>query len=149
MIQVSRERKDTEAQDFWQYVLQILQKLKHGGMSDEEDATQVVTRGEVTGTEPIKRVLDLEFRNPYFRGLFEAVDKTKASENMVFNRGGKQAMKRIRVDTVSVRQPPKGLPRNFLSDKFLQTLLPHEEAALRLKKDFVFRHFENVGSYDY
>lgn len=143
-MRVSRERNERSSEEFWSYVLRILNILKHDGMSDEEDTEQVVRRGEVQGVETVKAVLVLKFRNPYFRGLFELVDKTKGLESMVFNRAGKMPMKRIRVNAMSAhRQPPEGLPRNFLDDVFLASLLPHEEAALRLKQDFELRQFDN------
>lgn len=143
MIQVSHERNDRSSEEFWNYILQLLNTLKHDGMSDEEDADQVVTRSGVTEVEPIKQVLVLKFQNPYFRGLFELVDKAKGLKDMVFNQSGRVPMKRIRVDTVSSRQPPKGLSRNFLHPEFLASLLLHEQTMLHLKKDFELRHFDN------
>ncbi len=142
MIKVCRERNDVDGQNFWEYVLQILHEFKHHGMSDEEDAEELVTRGGMAGIEATRRVLVLKFRNPYFRRLFELVDKTKGLETMIFNGSGKVPMKRIRIDATSNRQPPKGLPRNFLSDEFLETMLPHEKEALCLKGDFELRHFD-------
>ena len=145
MIRVSRERNDPPATDFWQYILQILQHLQHDGMSDEEDANQLVTRGEFSGIEPIKQVLVLRFRNPYFRKLFEMIDQTKAFEKLVFTQTGRQALKRVRVGTASTREPPKGLPRNFLDENYLAGLLPYQVDALWCTKDSTLRQIEGLA----
>ena len=140
MIRVCRDRNNVEGEEFWTYVLMLTQMLGPQGMSDEEDADQPVTRGAVTIQEPVKAILDLEFRNPYFRRLFEVVDSTKILERMIFNRLGKEPMKRVRIELVSNRSPPNGLPKSFFNPRYLEKLMEHELDGL-FGRDFELREF--------
>lgn len=141
MVQVSQERNDEAAVEFWRYVLSILHKFQHDGMSDEEDAYQDVTTGGVTIKEQVKEVMILGFRNPYFRPLFEMVDQIKGLESMVFRDAGKAPMRRVRSSRISHRDPPKNLPKNFLNPKYVQALAPFRQELLKLKAEFELRPF--------
>jgi hypothetical protein len=74
MLKASRERNDEREIELWKYVLFVLDELKHVGMSDEEYVLQPIIRGGITTNKPFKAVLHLNFRNKYFRELFEVVD---------------------------------------------------------------------------
>jgi hypothetical protein len=105
---------------FWSYVTDTLNHLGVHGMSDEEDAKLNVSLGEegVMVQQHVRLVLDLDWRHPSFRKLFELIDKTKGIEDLIFSQVGNARLPRHRVAKVSNRSPPKNLPRGFFRDNF-------------------------------
>ncbi|KAK7448408.1 hypothetical protein VKT23_013672 [Stygiomarasmius scandens] len=152
MTQVLHERGDVEGEEMWQYSLRCLGELQHGGMSDEEEATETVT---INGTEnrvQVRKVKKLSWRHPSFRGLFEMVDQTREVEASIFSRQGRPPMRRIRVDEGpnQPRPPPKHLPASFFNPEYLQELkkFPYQIDALQLSKnDFPLREVSNLPDF--
>ncbi|KAJ3728478.1 hypothetical protein C8R42DRAFT_572095 [Lentinula raphanica] len=142
MVKASRQRKDSNALKFWTYGLNCLHKLKHEGMSDEEDATVTHIANGVETREQVRHVLAPDFRHPVLRPYLELVDQTRGLEAMIFKQTGRARMRRIRVDKISHRPPPKRLPASFFRDGFLDSLMEHEKDDLRIsKRDFVLYSF--------
>ncbi|KAJ3766050.1 hypothetical protein FB446DRAFT_654368 [Lentinula raphanica] len=139
MIRAETERNRQPAVVFWSYVLTCLDKLKHDGMSDEEDG--VLNEGH-ENEEQVKFVLVADFRHPSLRQLFEIVDKTPGLEELIFKQTGRTRRKRVRIDKVSKRPPPKRLPTAFFRDGYLDSLMPHQREDLVLsRKEFALHTF--------
>ncbi|KAK7442266.1 hypothetical protein VKT23_016237 [Stygiomarasmius scandens] len=140
MIQVCRERNDKEGEKMWQYVLRCLEKLKHDGMSDEEDGMlEATVNGQKTITRA-RKVLQLPWRHKSFRGLFEMVDGVRGAEVSIFSQQGRSPLQRIHVDTSSShRIPPKHLPGSFFNPDYIKeaSKFPYQLSDLRISK----KHF--------
>ncbi|THV01475.1 hypothetical protein K435DRAFT_655235, partial [Dendrothele bispora CBS 962.96] len=153
MVQVMRERNDKEGEKMWNYVLNCLGKLEHDGMSDEEEGTEeIVTDGKVTRVQ-VRKVMQVTWRHPSFRGLFELVDKTRGVEAAIFSRQGRPPMTRIRVDEEPSRKrpPPKHLPVSFFKPEYLQDLskYSYQIDELRMsKKEFPLYEVNNLQNPD-
>ncbi|THU96438.1 hypothetical protein K435DRAFT_664478 [Dendrothele bispora CBS 962.96] len=141
MVQALRRKGDKEGEVMWQYVLNCLGRLRHEGMSDEEDAVETtLSEGRETRIQ-VRHVTELSWRHPSFRRLFEMVDRTREVEDTIFSRQGRPPIKRIRVDANPAKQrsPPTGLPTSFFEPGHLQELAkyPYQIDDLKLsKKDF-------------
>lgn len=132
MIRVCRERNDKRGQEFWSYVLLVVDMLKTDGMSDEEDGTAAVNFGGFVRDHAVKKVLHLYWRHPWFRDLFEIVDSAPAVERLIFHRAGGPRMPRIRTDDISKRPPPTGLPEAFYRPEYLDGMLTVDREDLRI-----------------
>ncbi|KAJ3759351.1 hypothetical protein EV360DRAFT_42090 [Lentinula raphanica] len=142
MVNAARQRKDKNALKFWTYGLNCLYKLKHEGMSEEEDATVTHIVNGVETHEQVRHVLAPDFRHPVLRPYWQLVDQTRGLEDMIFKQTGRARMRRIRVDKVSNLPPPKHLPASFFRDGYLDSLMEHEKDDLRLsKREFVLYSF--------
>ncbi|THU79656.1 hypothetical protein K435DRAFT_697323 [Dendrothele bispora CBS 962.96] len=142
MINIQRDQDDDMGVAFWSYVLNVLSRLTHQGMSDEEDEERPTSIGQLRVMEQVRVVQELDWRETSFSDLFAMVDRTRNLEVEFFPQTGKHAMKRLRSDPnrkVVKRMPPKGLPRSFFKPEYLKEKerFPHEIDSLRLsKKDF-------------
>ncbi|KAK7448094.1 hypothetical protein VKT23_013852 [Stygiomarasmius scandens] len=137
MIQVCRERGDKEGVEMWQYVLRCLEKLKHGGMSDEEEGIMEATMNGQQRTTRVRKVLRLPWRHPSFRSLFEMVDGVRGAESSIFRQQGRPPLERVRVDTSSSnRVPPKHLPESLFDPNYLKeaSKFPYQLTDLRMSK---------------
>ncbi|THV01598.1 hypothetical protein K435DRAFT_654876, partial [Dendrothele bispora CBS 962.96] len=122
MIRVCRERDDQEGERMWQYVLRCLGKLKHEGMSDEEDGmVEATVNGQQIVTR-VRKVMRLSWRHSSFRDLFEIVDSVRGAEPSIFTQQGRTPLQRVRVDALATpgRDPPKRLPESFFDADYIQ-----------------------------
>ncbi|THU83956.1 hypothetical protein K435DRAFT_688528 [Dendrothele bispora CBS 962.96] len=137
MLSTFREREDQESIEFWSYVVDCLQRLKHTGMSDEEDDTAETDVGGLKVKRRVRLVQKLNWRHPSLRALFEIVDQTRQFEDLIFKQSGASPLPRIRVDTVVTRDPPEHLPRSFFEDDYIESMektSPWKLKALRMSK---------------
>ncbi len=144
MLVVARTTGDEDMVEFWEYVCDALNILKHDGMSDEEDGTEKITTEDgVKTSRDVRLVSILWFRHESFRTLFELVDQTKGLEEMIFNQAGRASIPRKRVAIVNNRSPPPGLIVAVFRPGYLGQLAEHEVDELRLvESDFVVHDAE-------
>ncbi|KAK7452217.1 hypothetical protein VKT23_012322 [Stygiomarasmius scandens] len=137
MIQACRERGDKEGVETWQYVLRCLEKLKHGGMSDEEEGIMEASLNGQQTTTRVRKVLRLPWRHSSFRGLFEMVDGVRGAESSIFRQQGRPPLERVRVDASSSnRVPPKHLPESLFDPNYLKEVskFPYQLTDLCMSK---------------
>ncbi|KAJ3723623.1 hypothetical protein DFJ43DRAFT_990366 [Lentinula guzmanii] len=140
MVTFSRQSGDQDLEEFWSYCLQALDVLRHDGMSDEEDAKENIVTGGLETTRKVRLVKTLHWRHESFKPLFEHIDKAKDVEELIFTQVGRGRLPRKRVDVVSKRDPPVGLPRSIFRQGYLETLSPYEMEDLQLAAgDFPIR----------
>ena len=121
MVRVSFERGDSNAVAVWKYIFKLLDRIGHNGMSDEEDDEMLLQGddGKLRKTL-VKKILRSIWRHPYFQDLFAFIDKLPEVESLIFRLSGVRRIPRIRVDQVSKREAPPGLPRSFYWDEYLE-----------------------------
>ncbi|KIK50376.1 hypothetical protein GYMLUDRAFT_182871, partial [Collybiopsis luxurians FD-317 M1] len=71
--------------EFWQWALLVLEKMGFKFQSDEEDTSEL--KVESTGRairQPVKEVLGLGFRHPYFDQFVTFIDCTLGEESTIF-----------------------------------------------------------------
>lgn len=144
MIQVSEEHHNEDGVAFWQWALCALDLAGHEFMSDEDNTTIFnETQHNRILSIPAKEVLMLKWRHPYFLKLFAFIDVTTGVEEMIFQRTGKPALKRIRSQRISSWGPPTGRPIAFYAPIYLRNLTIPQRASLKMDEgEFVLRSFE-------
>ncbi|KAI5888891.1 uncharacterized protein SCHCODRAFT_02512695 [Schizophyllum commune H4-8] len=126
-----------EQLDHWSYVLRSLEQLNYEGMSDEEsDTEEVVFPGGVVAEQPCRRVLEMRWRHPSFKEVFDDVDQTPAQFPDIFNKLAlKNRIRRVRVAQTSERAPPKKLSIALFDPSYLEEIGPAGIIALGINED--------------
>ncbi|KAJ3726402.1 hypothetical protein DFJ43DRAFT_566240 [Lentinula guzmanii] len=127
MLKVCRERNDQAGVQFWSYALSALEILGDPGMSDEEDSSVEVEVEGVIVKQSVKKVKRSYWRAPQVEDLCRVMDTAPALEILIFHKAS--------------RTWP---PRDFYRKEFLDSLMPHEVADLRLA-DYSFRLIDLSG----
>ena len=141
MVLVSRQRGDADAVAMWEYVWKIVDKLGHGGMSDDEDDEDEIQQEDGHfRTTPILKTLRSMWRHPYFLSLFQQLDKLPGVEAAIFRLNGKKRIVRQRVDKVSGRPPPPNLPRSFFDNEFLHGYPAYRLHELKISAESFVLH---------
>jgi len=144
MIQVCEEHHNNDGVAFWQWVLHVLDLAGLEFMSDEDGTTIFnETQPNRILSIPAKEVLMLQWRHPYFLKLFTFIDVTTGIEEMIFQKTGKAALKRIRSQRISSWGPPTGRPVAFYAPVYLKNLTIPQKASLKMDEaEFLLRSFE-------
>ena len=148
MLLVSRNRRDNAAEEFWSYVLVVVDTLGHNGMSDEEEDDEEMedARGGSRILVRKIKILKSSWRHEYFEELFHYVDMTRLFEQHIFRAHGGKSVERERVDQVSERLPPKNIPRSFFREGYFDGKMDVEVDLLRLSpRDIPLRSFNFHG----
>ncbi|KAE9401697.1 hypothetical protein BT96DRAFT_596154 [Gymnopus androsaceus JB14] len=132
MIEFCRETGDEDGLKFWQHSLRLTKHLGDGGMSEDESSFKTVKIGSRTKKVRVKVIKDLDFRHPSIAAHYDQVDAAPSVNGIVFGTAGRNRMERVRVSQVRVRNPPQGLSASVYRPGYLESLLPHELAALHL-----------------
>lgn len=141
MLEFSRNTGNTALAEYWAYVLEALDILKHDCMSDEEDVEEnITTEDGVDTTRKVRIVKLLWFRHESFRPLFETIDATRGLEDLIFHQSGATRIPRKRVAVVDSRLPPKGLPKSVFRQEYLDKLDEYAQEELQFRaEDFEIR----------
>ncbi|KAJ3831767.1 hypothetical protein F5878DRAFT_667222 [Lentinula raphanica] len=119
-----KDKGDIEGSECWGFILYAVTVLGIDGMSDEEEE-------EEENGEKVKSVLDVGFRRPEFRTLFRSVD----ARDMAKGQGGRKRQRRVEVSKMVERQPPRNVPRIFLSPGFRNDSNAVPQASIQLEAD--------------
>lgn len=144
MIAVCEERHDGDGKSFWQWVLNVLDLAGHDFMSDEETTSVLDTTDcNRTLSVPVKKVMLMKWRHPYFLRLFVFIDVTTGMEEEIFQKMGKAAFRRVRSQEETTWPPPCGRPKAFYAPVYLSRLKAPQLAALKMTEgEFVLRSFD-------
>ncbi|KAJ8081332.1 hypothetical protein PM082_007167 [Marasmius tenuissimus] len=135
MVQVSQEREDNDALEFWSWVLQATHRLGKDGMSDEETEESEITQPNGRQLKQrVREVMVLSWRHPHFRDLYTRVDELTDFEKLVFSEQGRARLPQMRVAKVVTRAPPPRLYRSFYREGYLEELQDYEVAELKLSR---------------
>ncbi|KAJ3725329.1 hypothetical protein C8R42DRAFT_575756, partial [Lentinula raphanica] len=132
MSRLCQERNDRQGLAFWDYVMHVVDTLKHDGMSDEEDGEVPMTVGGLSRNHGVKKIMVLHWRHPWFSDLFRIVDSAPAIEKLIFHRAGRAHILRIPVDEATFRPPPVGLSVSYFRPNYLENLYPVDRADLQI-----------------
>ncbi|KAL1684528.1 hypothetical protein GGG16DRAFT_22991, partial [Schizophyllum commune] len=126
-----------EQLDHWSFVLRSLEQLNYEGMSDEEsDTEEVVFPGGVVAEQPCRRVLEMRWRHPSFKEIFDEVDQTPARFPDIFNKLAlRNRIRRVRVAQTSERAPPKKLSIALFDPSYLEEIGPAGIIALGINEE--------------
>ncbi|KAF9016997.1 hypothetical protein BDP27DRAFT_1458506 [Rhodocollybia butyracea] len=140
MITVCEEHHDEDGKSFWQWALNVLDLAGHDFMSDEETTSVLDTR---VLSVPVKKVMLMKWRHPYFLRLFVFIDVTTGMEEEIFQKIGKAAFRRVRSQEETTWPPPCGRPKAFYALVYLSMLKAPQLAALKMTEEvFVLRSFD-------
>lgn len=124
MIEICEKKGDIKGLKFWYDVLEALDVLGVGCMSNEEEGNE--------GDEQVRHVKDLDFRHPDFRALFKKVDSTRSRETSIFNKKGRRRIRRVYVSEIVSRQPPSGLPSSYYQPAYLELMEQGDVAKVKV-----------------
>ncbi|KAL1657805.1 hypothetical protein GGF50DRAFT_93046 [Schizophyllum commune] len=124
MRQVAESNSSDAGIKRWSYALRSLNKLGCGGMSDEEsDEEEVIYPGNAVSMRPCRKVLELKWRHPSFKDLFDEIDGTPKEYPDLFNgRIMQNRIRRVRVSKASKRKPPRNLNVDFFNPAYLENI---------------------------
>lgn len=152
MIQVCEQRGDVEGIRLFRYWLRLLQKLKSGGMSEDEDGFDTVITADGQLQEHVKFTKNLPFRRVLITESLSLINKIPGFEKVSFSQSGRASIRRIRGNPkcgVSARTAPIGWPTSFFPDGYLDSLPDFERGKLRVsQKEFpLFEIPEDFSQY--
>lgn len=127
MIEVCEEKGDIQRAQFWRDVLEAIEVLTVGGMSDEEDG--------VEGNESVRLVKDVDYRHPDFRKLFRKVDDVRTKNTSIFKNVGRKRMRRVYVPEMTSRPPPPNMPPSYYRQEYLDSMKQGKVPEVELQKD--------------
>lgn len=111
-MEQARSDNDEDAIELWSYVLRCVAQLTGSGMSEEEDAFD--------GDEPVKAVLDIDFRHPALRDLLQMVDDSRMTDPLgPFVRTGRARIRRVHHAKAVQREPVAGISPSFYKPEYL------------------------------
>lgn len=113
MVAYHRNAGDQESTQHWANILQDLDLLNIQGMSDDEETMDDEGNKMIITYSPA-------FRRPELDALFDKVDRT--SESTIFTNVGRHRAPRIRSHKTVERDPPQGLPIQYLRDGYIVRL---------------------------
>jgi hypothetical protein len=135
MVEVSKEVRDKEAEEFWTSALDALSTLGEDGMSDEETTEESTVVDGIQISRVVRKVKVLWYRHPNFRTTFLKVDETPENEPAIFSQQSRVFVERVRSGIVDYRNPPKGLPQDVFRPEYLQGLLPLQRKQLEISQE--------------
>ncbi|KAJ3781481.1 hypothetical protein GGU11DRAFT_749141 [Lentinula aff. detonsa] len=130
MIEVHEKKGDVQGLQFWREVLEAVDILTIGGMSDEEEVTEE--------NERVRLVKDLDFRHPDFHELFRRVDNVRTRNPSIFRNIGRKRMRRVYVPEMTSRQPPPNMPSSYYRQEYLDSMNQGEVPNVKFQKDLDF-----------
>ncbi|KAL0064358.1 hypothetical protein AAF712_008658 [Marasmius tenuissimus] len=133
------EEGDDAAYAAWQLLHTATALMGPDGMSDEEVAQEMqTTPSGVRKLRTFKKVLSLRWRHPAYASIYEELDVVPDVENSSFRMMANKKTERVRVSEMSrrgVETIPKGLPRSFFAENFLDRLLEYERSRLEIAEE--------------
>lgn len=127
MIEVCDEKGNVQGTQFWRDVLEAIDILTAGGMSDEEDGAD--------GNESVKLVKDMDYRHPDFRKLFKEVDNVRTKNPSIFRNAGRKRMRRVYVSETTSRPPPPNVPSSYYRQEYLDSMKQGKVPKVKLRED--------------
>ncbi|KAE9389269.1 hypothetical protein BT96DRAFT_835156, partial [Gymnopus androsaceus JB14] len=124
MIEICEKKGDIKGLKFWYDVLEALDVLGVGGMSDEEEGNK--------GDKQVRHMKDLDFHHPDFHALFKKVDSTRSRESSIFNKKGRRHIQRVYVLKIVSHQPLSGLPSSYYQPAYLELMEQGDIAKVKV-----------------
>ncbi|KAE9384184.1 hypothetical protein BT96DRAFT_801948, partial [Gymnopus androsaceus JB14] len=124
MIEVHEKKGDMQGFQFWREVLESIDILTIGGMSDDEEGTEE--------NETVRLVKDLDFRHPDFRNLFRKVDNVRTRNPSIFRNSGRKRMRRVYVPEMTSHQPPPNMPSSYYRQEYLDSMKQGKVPSVKL-----------------
>ncbi|CAK5275885.1 unnamed protein product [Mycena citricolor] len=113
----------------WKRMLELLELLGVGGMSEEEE-TSATIKGHKIKTYKIKLCV---WREPAIADYMRMVDAQTTRFQALHN--GTKSAPRVRDQTKGSRPPPKGLPKCLYKPDWLSSLTTKEVKELKVSKE--------------